>query len=180
MNKELTSLLVYFLILGVLRISTRKSKNDEILKQWKSPYLLLLRLAVLVLLFHWIFASLQIHPLKGYLFLAVFILASFASLWLSVLVVFNYVVCWLFYEWIFWFPCKKDMIHCGVSVESEEKEDLTSIEAIITSDLKPLGKILIKGKEVVAKINHGTANVGEKVIVIDSCGFEYLVEKTRD
>ncbi len=167
---------------GLLWLFTRKDKRVS--EEWGRPLGILGRTAVLILIFHGSFVGCDVSVLKGYLFVVLFVAISMPGLFINPLSVLFYVTGWVFYEWVFWFPSKDEVILShSLNKNVKERASLVVRRGVAVSDLNPIGKIEIEGEEYEARSALGFILKGELVEVEREDGFELqvrTVEGPRD
>src|SRR5690606_5165064 len=113
---------------------------------------------------------------KAYLFV-VFAIA-FSFLWqlfdFDLLVV--AIVFWLVYQWAFWFPVKNEII-LKSRTPIRKEETYLSGSGVASTDLRPIGRVEIDGKEHAAISSLGFIDAGERIVVEGSNGMELRVRR---
>lgn len=153
--------------------------NDKIVKEnWKKPLGIFIRMAGFFALLHLFLISLPFDTWQSY---SVIIFAiAFSFIWqlydfdlFAVLIIF-----WLIYQWAFWFPVKNEVILKNEPKKKKkaEAEHLPKY-GVATTDLKPIGKISIAGKEHTAISTLGFVSSGDRVLIEGSNGLELRVRK---
>jgi len=168
-----------FAVLAVgLWAGTRKSKVRYIRWQWRRPHWILLRLFILVLAFHGLFALLDVHPAIGFLcvgMFSLFALGDFGGLLTAAVLG----VGWGFYQWIFWLPSRRQLILRNPRpFRRSHGSELVGVEGVAASDLRPTGIIRVLGTDRNARSEFGLIARGEKVVVESVGDFEVNVRKT--
>ena len=153
-------------------------KDPKVRDSWKQPLGIFIRMAGLFCLLHLFLIPLPIDVWQSYL-LVVFVLV-FSFVWqlydFEFLVV--GILCWLIYQWAFWFPVKDEVILKNDSNQKKntEIEDLPKY-GVATTDLKPVGKVAIDGEERTAISTLGFVARGDRVLIEGSNGMELRVRK---
>jgi membrane-bound ClpP family serine protease len=154
----------------------RRSKSGYLRWQWRRPQWILLRLLIVILIFHGGFAWLGIAPLKGYA-----VVVGIAGLCVladitGVFALLAGAVGFIFREWIFWFPARHELIlRTKKTVATMVDQSLVGTTGQALSDLKLVGKIEVNGREFYARSEAGLVRKGENVMITSVGDFELVV-----
>jgi membrane-bound ClpP family serine protease len=176
MNDYLVSAAVYGVAILVSWQYARRAKAGYLRWQWRRPHWILLRLLVVVIIFHGAFAWLGIAPLKGYA-----VVVGIAGLCVladvtGVLALLAGAVGFVFREWVFWFPSRHELIlRTKKPVATAVDQTLVGQLGQVVSDLKLVGKIEVKGRQFYARSEAGFVGRGENVLVTSVGDFELVV-----
>jgi membrane-bound ClpP family serine protease len=180
-TSEYTATAVTYIISAcALWIWTRKSRNRYIRWQWRRRHWILLRLLVVVLALHGLFALLDVHPAVGFLFVGAFAvfsaLGDYTGVWTAVIGAIG----WILYQWLFWLPSRRQLILRNPRpVGRNRRLNLVGAEAVAASDLKPSGIITLQGMSRSARSQFGFITKGEKVVIESIGDFEVIVRKVE-
>jgi membrane-bound ClpP family serine protease len=176
MNQIPTGLAAYSITMLILWLFTRKDKAVK--ENWKKPLGIFVRMAGFFALLHIFLITLPFDVWQSY---SVIIFAiAFSFIWqlydFDLLAVF--IIFWLIYQWAFWFPVKNEVI---LKNEPKQKKKST-VESlpkygVATTDLKPMGKVEIEGKEHTAISTLGFVSSGDRVLIEGANGLELRVRK---
>lgn len=176
MNDLAASAIAFAITVALLWLVTRK--DERVSNQWVRPNGVLVRTAILVIAFHAVFVALGIPALNGYLIVVLFVALSITGIFLDPFAMLFGVTAWLFYEWIFWFPSKDQIIHShSLKEQSKRKPLLDARRGFAASDLNPIGRVEIEGMEYEARSSLGFIEKGDLVEVEKTDGFELQVRK---
>lgn len=159
---------------------TRKSEVRYVRWQWRKPHWPLLRLLAVFLGLHVVFGLLGIRTALGFLFVGILAMAAltveFSGLWAVPVAAVGLVL----YEWVFWFPSRRQLILRNPRPARTKGDDhLIGLDGVAVSDLKPTGTILIRGVEHTARSDGGFIAKGEKVVIEAAGDFELKVKKAN-
>jgi len=178
MRDSFSSILAFLIALMVIWLATRNSKSGYVRRQWRRPGWIVLRLLLLIASFHALFLLLHIPTVAGFLGLAIFWLVA---LWADLSGVFTILVIIagaLFYEWVFWFPSRHELILRNKKPEDlPDRSDLMGAVGVAVTDLKLFGRIEVAGAQHEAKSAAGLITKGEKVQVCSTNSLELVVRR---
>ncbi|CAA6677874.1 MULTISPECIES: NfeD family protein [unclassified Lentimonas] len=176
MDEILIGLAAYSITMFLLWLLTHQ--DPQVSDNWKHPFGIFIRMAGLFCLLHLFLTSLPVEAWQAYS-VVVFILA-FPFIWQLYDCDFMVVgiLCWLIYQWAFWFPAKEEVILKNESIQKKK----TEVEGLprygfATTDLKPVGKVAIDGEERTAISTLGFVSSGDRVLIEGSNGMELRVRK---
>jgi membrane-bound serine protease (ClpP class) len=172
MNDILASAAAYGIALIAIWLFTRKSKSGYVRWQWRRPHWILARLLLVVVMLHGVFALAGTSAAKGYLFVVLICFVAYSGI-VGLLVM---AVGFVFYEWVFWFPSRHELIlRTRKSIEADKQEHLIGQLGQTLSDLKLVGRIEVNGQKYYARSESGLVRKGEKVMVSSVGDFELVV-----
>ena len=137
-------------------------------------------MAVLFTFLHLILIALPFEIWQSYSVIIFIIAFSFLPQLIDVDLMAVIIIFWLIYQWAFWFPVRDEII-----LKNEpKKKRKTEIEgspkyAIASTDLKPIGKITVEGKEYTAISTLGFVSRGDRVLIEGTNGSELQVRKEK-
>jgi len=178
MNGVMIGLSAYCVTMLLLWLFTRKDQKVE--KHWRQPFGIFFRMAVLFTFLHLILIALPFEIWQSYSVIIFIIAFSFLPQLIDVDLMAVIIIFWLIYQWAFWFPVKDEVI-----LKNEpKKKKKTSVDglptnAVASTDLKPMGKIMIEGKEYTAISTLGFVNRGDRVLIEGTNGSELQVRRER-
>ncbi len=178
MSDYFSTALAFVVCAAGLWLGTRKSRNRLVRIQWRKPHWILLRLLLLVAIFHGLFALLGVRSATGFASVVGFGFALVAFDFTGAFAVAVGVVGQLIYEWLFWLASRRQVIlrKAGQLVK-HDADNIREVEAVALSDLKPCGKISVNGEARNARSELGYIAKGARVVIKQIGAFEVIVRK---
>jgi membrane-bound ClpP family serine protease len=177
MNDSLATLVSYGITGFAIWWFTHKSRSGYIRWQWRRPHWILVRLLVVFLFLHCVFALVGVPAGWGYLVVGLFCGIAFVADWSGVFVLLTLAVGWILREWVFWLPSRHRLIlRNRPATKLPAQEHLVGLAGSVVSDLKPTGRINIGGSEYPARSEGKFVLKGTPVVVKAVGAFELRVQ----
>ncbi|MGJ8640978.1 MAG: NfeD family protein [Opitutaceae bacterium] len=173
MNEALTALLVYSISMLILWGSSHH--DEKVSENWQKPLGIFLRMGVFHALLHSFLLTLPFATWESYLCIVAGL--SMISIWSGVGSLIAIGIAWTIYQWAFWFPVKDEVILKSEPKKKQEKHKDLQGYGFASTDLKPIGKVMVEGTEYTALSTLGFIAAGEKVLIEGSNGIELRVRK---
>ena len=155
-------------------------RDVKVMSKWRHPFWPLARITVFFVSLHVVLVAANVPVVNGYIFLVAFVFVSLAGAFFGPLTVLFAATVWLFYEWVFWFPSRDELVLGNVRPTLGIEEPKGSLDGLIgeaISDLTPAGQVLIGGKIRDSRVSLGFVSKGELVEVESYGAFELIVKK---
>lgn len=160
------------------------TKRDvKVREQWRQPVFPIVRLAVVFIAFHALCLMSGIPIWKGYIFLLSWTFVSFTGIFFGPAAALLWVTSWIFYQWVFWFPARDEVVLSSSVVSGSTVSKSISLDGRIgevISDLAPTGKVSIDGETREARASLGFIPKGELIEVESSGAFELVVRQKQE